>query len=150
MVGFKNLLRSIECQNIASSYGIRYYGRGYLDADAFVSYIRYEFLARELINSTLTYVPSLRPVYTNITKMSKYKKLKTMLVKIQLYRKVLVWQYFNIKVRVLFRILNRSGVILKNKPNILEEHNAIEYYDTMHNYTEDLRILQKDLRRKIK
>lgn len=78
LVGFKNLLRSIECQNIASSFGIRYYGRGYLDADAFVSYIRYEFLARELINSTLTYVPSLRPMYTNITKMSKYKKLKIM------------------------------------------------------------------------
>lgn len=46
--------------------------------------------------------------------------------------------------------LDRSGIILKNKPNILGEHNAIEYYDTMHNYTEDLRILQKDLRRKIK
>ncbi|KAI9578053.1 hypothetical protein GQX74_013947 [Glossina fuscipes] len=76
LVGFKNLLKSIECQNIASSFGIKYYGRGFLGSDAFVSYIRYDFLARELINSTLNYVPSLKPMYANITKTAKYKKMK--------------------------------------------------------------------------
>lgn len=44
----------------------------------------------------------------------------------------------------------RSAIILKNKPNVSDERSAIEYYDSMHNYTDDLRILQKDLRRKIK
>ncbi|TMW52514.1 hypothetical protein DOY81_002415, partial [Sarcophaga bullata] len=43
-----------------------------------------------------------------------------------------------------------SAIILKNKPNVSDERSAIEYYDSMHNYTDDLRILQKDLRRKIK
>lgn len=78
LVGFKNLLKSIECQNIASSFGIKYYGRGYLSSDGFVSFIRYEFLARELINSTLNYVPRLTSMYKNITKTLKYKKMKRM------------------------------------------------------------------------
>uniref|UniRef100_A0A1A9X302 guanylate cyclase n=1 Tax=Glossina brevipalpis TaxID=37001 RepID=A0A1A9X302_9MUSC len=121
LVGFKNLLKSIECQNIASSFGIKYYGRGFLGSEAFVSYIRYDFLARELINSTLNYVPSLKPMYANITKTTKYKKMKRM-----------------------------SAIVLKNKPNVADKQNAMEYYDSMHNYTDDLRILQKDLRYKIK
>lgn len=78
LVGFKNLLKSIECQNIASSFGIKYYGRGHLASDGFVSFIRYEFLAREFINSTLNYVPSLREMYVNITSTDKYKKMKAM------------------------------------------------------------------------
>lgn len=66
LVGFKNLLKSIECQGIASSYGIKYFGRGVLGGEAFVQYVRYDFLAKELINSTLNYVPSLKPIYENI------------------------------------------------------------------------------------
>ncbi|XP_018792582.1 PREDICTED: uncharacterized protein LOC108971164 [Bactrocera latifrons] len=121
LIGFKNLLKSIECQNIAASFGTKYYGRGYLGLDALVSFIRYEFLSRELINSTLNYVPSLRPMYMNITRTEKYKRLKAM----------------NINV-------------FKNKQGVSDERNAIQYYDTMHNFTDDLRILQKALRIKIK
>ncbi|XP_054740745.1 uncharacterized protein LOC129246184 [Anastrepha obliqua] len=121
LIGFKNLLKSIECQNIAASFGIKYYGRGHLGLDAFVSFIRYEFLSRELINSTLNYVPSLRPMYLNITRTDKYKKLKAMNVN-----------------------------VLKNIRNASDERSAIQYYDAMHNFTDDLRILQKALRLKIK
>ncbi|XP_075168343.1 uncharacterized protein LOC142240526 [Haematobia irritans] len=122
LVGFKNLLKSIECQNIASSYGIKFYGRGSLGSDGFVNFIRYEFLAREFINSTLNYVPSLRDMYTNITRTEKYKKMKAM-----------------------------SSMVLKQTGrNVSDEQSAIEYYDSMHNYTDDLRILQKDLRLQIK
>lgn len=66
LVGFKNLLKSIECQGIASSYGIKYFGRGVLGGDAYVQYVRYDFLAKELVNSTLNYMPSLKPLYENI------------------------------------------------------------------------------------
>ncbi|XP_037955770.1 uncharacterized protein LOC119685537 [Teleopsis dalmanni] len=121
LVGFKNLLKSIECQNIAASYGIKYYGRGYLGLDAFVSYVRYEFLARELINSTLNYVPSLKWMYTDITASENYKKMKSM-----------------------------NSKILKNVSGKSDEQDAIVYYDTMHNFTDDLRIIQKALRYKIK
>lgn len=78
LVGFKNLLKSIECQNIATSFGIRYYGRGSLTAENFVSYVRYEFMARELINSTLNYAPILKAMYTNITSTKKYHRVKLM------------------------------------------------------------------------
>lgn len=79
-MGFKNLLKSIECQNIATSFGIRYYGRGPLTAENFVSYVRYEFMAREMINSTLNYAPMLKAMYTNITSSKKYHRVKLMWV----------------------------------------------------------------------
>lgn len=44
----------------------------------------------------------------------------------------------------------RSNLVLKNKPNVSDERSAIEYNEFMHNYTDDLRILQKALRRLIK
>ncbi|XP_020818275.1 receptor-type guanylate cyclase gcy-10 [Drosophila serrata] len=121
LVGFKNLLKSIECQNIATSFGIRYYGRGSLTAENFVSYVRYEFMAREMINSTLNYAPMLKNMYTNITNTKKFHRTKQM-----------------------------STTLLKNNPNVSNERSAIEYYELMNNYTDDLRILQKALRRMIK
>ncbi|XP_017014969.1 uncharacterized protein [Drosophila takahashii] len=121
LVGFKNLLKSIECQNIATSFGIRYYGRGSLTAENFVSYVRYEFMAREMINSTLNYAPMLKNMYTNITSTKKYHRTKQM-----------------------------GSTLLKNTPNVSNERSAIEYYELMNNYTDDLRILQKALRRLIK
>ncbi|KAH8392751.1 hypothetical protein KR215_009110, partial [Drosophila sulfurigaster] len=121
LVGFKNLLKSIECQNIATSFGIRYYGRGSLTAENFVSYVRYEFMAREMINSTLNYAPMLKPMYMNITNTKKFHRVK-----------------------------NMNNIVLKNKPKLLDERSAIEYNEFMHNYTDDLRILQKALRGLIK
>ncbi|XP_052839651.1 LOW QUALITY PROTEIN: uncharacterized protein LOC128254553 [Drosophila gunungcola] len=121
LVGFKNLLKSIECQNIATSFGIRYYGRGSLTAENFVSYVRYEFMAREMINSTLNYAPMLKNMYTNITSTKKFHRAKQM-----------------------------SNTLLKNNPNVSNERSAIEFYELMNNYTDDLRILQKALRRLIK
>ncbi|EDW91669.1 uncharacterized protein LOC6531123 [Drosophila yakuba] len=121
LVGFKNLLKSIECQNIATSFGIRYYGRGSLTAENFVSYVRYEFMAREMINSTLNYAPMLRYMYTNITSTKRFHRAKQM-----------------------------SITLLKNNPNVSNERSAIEYYELMNNYTDDLRIIQKALRRLIK
>nr|XP_016941251.2 uncharacterized protein LOC108018235 [Drosophila suzukii]XP_036670048.1 uncharacterized protein LOC108018235 [Drosophila suzukii]XP_036670049.1 uncharacterized protein LOC108018235 [Drosophila suzukii] len=121
LVGFKNLLKSIECQNIATSFGIRYYGRGSLTAENFVSYVRYEFMAREMINSTLNYAPMLRNMYTNITSTKRFHRAKQM-----------------------------GSTLIKNNPNVSNERSAIEYYELMNNYTDDLRILQKALRRLIK
>lgn len=87
LVGFKNLLKSIECQNIATSFGIRYYGRGSLTAENFVSYVRYEFMAREMINSTLNYAPMLKEMYTNITCTKKFHRAKQMWVfRVNFYR----------------------------------------------------------------
>lgn len=67
LIGFKNLLRSIESFGIASVYGINYFGRGSLGTDSYVSYIRYDVLGKDLLNATLTYVPSLKILYKNLT-----------------------------------------------------------------------------------
>ncbi|XP_055911221.1 uncharacterized protein LOC129945467 isoform X3 [Eupeodes corollae] len=122
LVGFKNLLKSIECQGIASSFGIKYFGRGILGTEAYVSYIRYDFLGKELINSTINYVPSLRPMYTNLSKnMGDFQQLK-----------------------------NWSSIILKNIKIEPRVDDAIDYYDLMLTYTEELRVLQRELRKNIK
>ncbi|ALC40437.1 CG33958 [Drosophila busckii] len=139
LVGFKNLLKSIECQNIATSFGIRYYGRGPLTAENFVSYVRYEFMAREMINSTLNYAPMLKSMYANITSTKKFHRVKSMQVLIEAANE------FNYKCNHY-----RSNMVFKNKPNISNESSATQYNEYMHNYTDDLRILQKALRRQIK
>lgn len=51
---------------------------------------------------------------------------------------------------MIYDIFQRSAIILKNKkiePHVID---AIDYYDLMLTYTEELRILQKELRRRIK
>jgi len=45
---------------------------------------------------------------------------------------------------------HRGSTLIKNNPNVSNERSAIEYYELMNNYTDDLRILQKALRRLIK
>jgi len=48
------------------------------------------------------------------------------------------------------KFFHRGTTLLKNNPNVSNERSAIEYYELMNNYTDDLRILQKALRRLIK
>ncbi|XP_072949532.1 uncharacterized protein [Epargyreus clarus] len=57
LVGFKNLLRSIECKGIASVLGINYFARGYLQPRAH---------ERDLLDNTLNLVPSLIPLHMDI------------------------------------------------------------------------------------
>lgn len=77
LVGFKNLLRSIECYGISSVHGINYFGRGLLYPDTYVAYIRNDILGKDLLNGSLNYVPSLRRLYRNLTEvMPDYGSLR--------------------------------------------------------------------------
>lgn len=69
LVGFKNLLRSIECYGIASVHGINYFGRGTLGNETYVAYIRNDILGRDLLNGSLYYVPALKILYKNLTEL---------------------------------------------------------------------------------
>lgn len=81
LIAFKNLLRSIESLGIASVYGINYFGRGILVDESYVSYIRHEALGRDLLNGSLTYVPSLKNYYVELTNtMPDYGKIKSRFV----------------------------------------------------------------------
>lgn len=75
-MGFKNILRSIECYGIASVHGINYFGRGLLSTDKYVDYIRHDILGKDLLNSTLNYVPSVKPWYKKLANIPGYGSLK--------------------------------------------------------------------------
>lgn len=78
LIAFKNLLRSIESLGIASVYGINYFGRGILLGDNYVSYVRHEALGRDLLSGSLTYVPSLKHFYAELTRtMPDYGRIKS-------------------------------------------------------------------------
>lgn len=77
LIAFKNLLRSIESLGIASVEGINYFGRGLLSGDNYINYVRHEALGRDLLTVALTYVPSLKKFYDELTRtMPEYDKIK--------------------------------------------------------------------------
>ncbi|CAO1392846.1 unnamed protein product [Diamesa serratosioi] len=124
LIGFKNLLKGIECIGVSAVYGINYYGRGYLKQDRYINYLKYDVLGKDLLNSSLNYVPSLKKVYKNLTNsMPNYGRIKN--------RKVSLTIALN---------ANRQ-------PNV---DDAIKYYDSMTSYIEKLRQLHTELRKEIK
>ncbi|XP_015115006.1 receptor-type guanylate cyclase daf-11 isoform X2 [Diachasma alloeum] len=122
LIAFKNLLRSIESIGIASVYGINYFGRGVLLRENYVSYIRHEALGRDLLNGSLSYVPDLKALYTELTRtMPEYGRIKS-----------------------------RRDEILRNlfrQPSIGD---AIDYFDSMATYVDELRKIQTELRHMIR
>ncbi|XP_043677972.1 receptor-type guanylate cyclase daf-11 isoform X2 [Vespula pensylvanica] len=122
LIAFKNLLRSIESLGIASVYGINYFGRGILLGDNYVSYVRHEALGRDLLNGSLTYVPSLKHFYIELTRtMTDYGRIKS-----------------------------RRDEILRNLKREPSVDDAIAYFDSMATYVDELRKLQRELRHMIR
>ncbi|KZC06433.1 Atrial natriuretic peptide receptor 1 [Dufourea novaeangliae] len=122
LIAFKNLLRSIESLGIASVYGINYFGRGILVGDNYVSYVRHEALGRDLLTGSLTYVPSLKHFYAELTRtMPDYGRIKS-----------------------------RRDEILKNQKREPSVDDAIAYFDSMATYVDELRKLQRELRHMIR
>lgn len=122
LIAFKNLLRSIESLGIASVYGINYFGRGILVGENYVSYVRHDSIGRDLLNGSLTYVPGLKQFYSNLTRtMDNYGLIKS-----------------------------RREEILKNKKREPSVNDAIDYFDSMATYIDELRKLQRELRRMIR
>ncbi|KAG7204035.1 hypothetical protein KM043_001894 [Ampulex compressa] len=122
LIAFKNLLRSIESIGIASVYGINYFGRGILLGDNYVSYVRHEALGRDLLNGSLTYVPSLKHFYAELTRtMTDYGRIKS-----------------------------RRDEILRNRKREPSVQDAIAYFDSMATYVDELRKLQRELRHMIR
>nr|XP_015838387.1 PREDICTED: receptor-type guanylate cyclase gcy-7 isoform X3 [Tribolium castaneum] len=122
LLAFKNLLKSIESTGIASVYGVNYFGRGELKSANHTSYIRHDAIAKDLLNSSLNFVPQMKDEYKKLTySMVDYGKVK-----------------FNND------IITRNE---KRKPNITE---ALDYFDSIATYTDELRKLQRYLRHTIR
>jgi hypothetical protein len=103
-------------------HGINYYGRGSLSHDPYVKYIKHYELGKDLFNATLTYVPSLKSMYINLTRSMA--------------------DYGNIQ--------NWSSVIILNKKQKPSVPDAINYYDSMSLYVDELRKVQNCLRNLIR
>nr|CAI5863933.1 unnamed protein product [Callosobruchus analis] len=103
LLAFKNLLKSIESTGIASVYGVNYFGKGHLMQVNYINYITHDAIAKDLLNTSLNYVPQMKKEYQN-----------------DIIR------------------LNRQ-----RSPNYTE---ALEYFDSMATYTDELRKIQRSLR----
>nr|XP_034832190.1 uncharacterized protein LOC117989000 [Maniola hyperantus] len=122
LVGFKNLLRSIECKGIASVLGINYFARGYLQARAHQKYISHMVLGRDLLDNTLNLVPSLIPLHMDIKEDSpEYQVLE-----------------------------KKNQQIVDNKQQAGSVGAAIEYFDQTATLLGKLRAVQKQLREYIR
>lgn len=77
LLAFKNLLKSIESTGIASVYGVSYFGRGVLKSANYTSYIKHDAIAKDLLNSSLNFVPQMKSEYRKLTySMVDYGKVK--------------------------------------------------------------------------
>lgn len=76
MIGFKNLIRSIENIGVSAVYGINYFGRGHLNHESYINFIKYDTLGRDLLNNSLMFVPYLKEEYKNLTKFREYGSIK--------------------------------------------------------------------------
>jgi hypothetical protein len=122
LLAFKNLLKSIESTGIASVYGVSYFGRGVLKSANYTSYIKHDAIAKDLLNSSLNFVPQMKSEYRKLTySMVDYGKVKL-----------------------------KNDIITQNEkrlPNITE---ALDYFDSIATYTDELRKLQRYLRHTIR
>ncbi|PZC85795.1 hypothetical protein B5X24_HaOG215157 [Helicoverpa armigera] len=122
LVGFKNLLRSIECKGIGSVLGINYFARGYLQPRAYERYIAHMVLGRDLLDNTLNLVPSLIPLHKDIKEDSfEYQDLE-----------------------------KKNQQIVDNKHQDGSVADAIEYFDQTATFLDKLRAVQKQLREYIR
>ncbi|XP_070495647.1 uncharacterized protein [Chironomus tepperi] len=121
LIGFKNLIRSIENIGISAVYGINFFSRGQLVGENYVNYIKYDALGKDLLNSSLNYVPYLKRQYKNLTNFKEYGSIK-----------------------------NMSKKITHNHKISPDNNAAVHYYRSMTEYVEQLRTLHSSLRRKIK
>ncbi|KAJ2949259.1 hypothetical protein O0L34_g6212 [Tuta absoluta] len=122
LVGFKNLLRSIECKGIASVLGINFFARGLLQPRDHERYIAHMILGRDLLDNTLNLVPSLIPLHKDIKEDSKE-----------------------------YQVLERKNqLIVDNKQRAGSVADAIEYFDQTATLLDKLRAVQRQLRENIR
>ncbi|KAI5710795.1 hypothetical protein M8J75_011547 [Diaphorina citri] len=122
LISFKNLLRSIENFGISVVHGINYFASGSLPKDKHIYYVQHDTICNDLLYSILHYIPTLRSFYDNIiNNMTNYPLVKKWREQIQMNNPI-----------------SRSG------------ETAIEYFDLMAKFTDELRKLQRELRSQIK
>ncbi|XP_049826517.1 uncharacterized protein LOC109599565 [Aethina tumida] len=122
LLSFKNLLKSIENIGISSVYGVNYFGKGFLWSESYENYIRHDAIAKDLLNTSLNYVPKMRKEYTSLA--------------------LTMVNYGDIK--------HKSDIIIKNQKRAPNYSEALDYFEAIAMYTDELRKLQRSLRMTIR
>nr|CAI5863931.1 unnamed protein product [Callosobruchus analis] len=118
LLAFKNLLKSIESTGIASVYGVNYFGKGHLMQVNYINYITHDAIAKDLLNTSLNYVPQMKKEYQWLAlNMAHYGNIK-----------------------------HRNDIIRLNRQRSPNYTEALEYFDSMATYTDELRKIQRSLR----
>lgn len=121
LISFKTLIRAIENIGVSAVYGINFYSRGFLEKESYISYLKYDTLGKDLLNSSLTLLPFLKDEYRKLTQFKDYGTLK-----------------------------NRSLTITQNKYRNQSIEDAKAYFLVMTEYINQLRVLHSFLRDRIK
>ncbi|XP_056644589.1 receptor-type guanylate cyclase gcy-8 isoform X2 [Diorhabda carinulata] len=118
LLAFKNLLKSIESTGISMVYGVNYFGQGYLQKQNYINYITHDAIAKDLLNTSLNYVSQMKQEYQEST--------------------IIMRNYGDIK--------RKTDIILRNINTTKNYSEALEYFDMMATYTDQLRKIQRSLR----
>ncbi len=73
VIGFKNLLRSVEFSGKSGIYALRYFSRGSIERAHHHDFIRFEMLRKEYLNQTFNFLPALRVEYDKAAKNQYYE-----------------------------------------------------------------------------
>jgi len=122
LIAYKNLLRAIENIGIAVVYGIRYYGKGSITHDNYVQFIRHDTLGFEYLDQSKNFVPQ---VGVKLLDVGRGKDFPTLRLK-----------------------ASRDDILAQKEQNP-DPQEALRYYQATFNYTEDLRVVLRDLRLRI-
>ena len=88
VIGFKNLLRSVEFGGKSSIYGYRYLAQGFLERHYMHDFIRYEMLRKEYLNQTFNFVVGLQQEYDELTGELFYEHAQVLITEKEKYERV--------------------------------------------------------------
>jgi len=88
VIGFKNLLRSVEFGGKSSIYGYRYLAQGFLERHYMHDFIRYEMLRKEYLNQTFNFVLGLQQEYDELTGELFYEHAQVLITEKEKYERI--------------------------------------------------------------
>lgn len=88
IIGFKNLLRSVEFSGKSGIYALRYLSKGSLEREHHHDFIRFEMLRKEYLNQTFNFLPELRIAYDKASQDQYYEIAQEIVMNQKKYTRV--------------------------------------------------------------
>lgn len=79
VIGFKNMLRSVEFSGKSSIFGLRYLAMGSVEREYMHDFIRFEMLRREYLNQTFNFMPLVQEEYDKVTSTMFFDKAQILI-----------------------------------------------------------------------